>query len=431
MEVDDLIQAGMIGLLEAAAHYSSDRGASFETYAGIRIRGAMIDALRQLDWAPRSVHRKAREAADGHARHRDEARAAPPATPRVAAADGHPARRSTTRSCRTPRPASCPASMKWRASPTWPARSRIRCWMPKRGALRTAVAEAIAALPERERLVMSMYYDDELNLKEIGAVLGVSESRVCQLHGQALVRLRGKLASWRRDEHEERPMDLLSIIGIVLAFVALLVGAILKGAGLHALLSSAAHDDRGGGHLRRHPGADAGRGDEARLRHPAVGVPFAGAGLRAPSSRGWWSGARSRAARACWALSRMLDDEHDEFIRKGLQLVIDGSEPDQIRGIMEVDLDGREAADLRAAKVFEGMGVYAPTLGIIGAVLGLMAVMQNLGRSQQAGHRHRRGLHRHGVRHRPRQPVPAAHRQQAEDRRAGTEPTCAKWSSKA
>jgi chemotaxis protein MotA len=65
-------------------------------------------------------------------------------------------------------------------------------------------------------------------------------------------------------------------------------------------------------------------------------------------------------------------------MRKGLQLVVDGSEPDAIRATMEVDLNGREAADLRAAKVFEGMGVYAPTLGIIGAVLGLMAVMQNL-----------------------------------------------------
>src|SRR5215472_6041121 len=63
VEVDDLIQAGMLGLLEAASNYTASRGASFETYAGIRIRGAMIDALRALDWAPRSVHRKARAAA--------------------------------------------------------------------------------------------------------------------------------------------------------------------------------------------------------------------------------------------------------------------------------------------------------------------------------------------------------------------------------
>ena len=64
VEVDDLIQAGMLGLLEAAANYSAGRGASFETYAGIRIRGAMIDGLRKLDWAPRSVHRKARAVAN-------------------------------------------------------------------------------------------------------------------------------------------------------------------------------------------------------------------------------------------------------------------------------------------------------------------------------------------------------------------------------
>ena len=67
------------------------------------------------------------------------------------------------------------------------------------GALRVAVAEAIAGLPERERLVMSMYYDDELNLKEVGAVLGISESRVCQLHGQALVRLRARLRNWNSE----------------------------------------------------------------------------------------------------------------------------------------------------------------------------------------------------------------------------------------
>ncbi len=86
-----------------------------------------------------------------------------------------------------------------------PRRSRIAvpipCLIPN-GALRSAVAEAIAGLPERERLVMSMYYDDELNLKEIGAVLGISESRVCQLHGQALVRLRSRLRSWNTERQD-------------------------------------------------------------------------------------------------------------------------------------------------------------------------------------------------------------------------------------
>jgi chemotaxis protein MotA len=81
----------------------------------------------------------------------------------------------------------------------------------------------------------------------------------------------------------------------------------------------------------------------------------------------------------------MIDDEADPFLRKGLQLVIDGSEPEAIRSMLEVDLETREAADTRAARVFEGMGVYSPTLGIIGAVLGLMAVMQNLADPSRLG----------------------------------------------
>jgi chemotaxis protein MotA len=84
-------------------------------------------------------------------------------------------------------------------------------------------------------------------------------------------------------------------------------------------------------------------------------------------------------------LEPMIEDEADPFLRKGLQLVVDGSEPDAIRNTLEVELEAREAADTRAAKVFEGMGIYAPTLGIIGAVLGLMAVMQNLADPSRLG----------------------------------------------
>ena len=77
-------------------------------------------------------------------------------------------------------------------------------------------------------------------------------------------------------------------------------------------------------------------------------------------------------------LEPVLRNERDDFIARGLQLVVDGSEPEDIRSILEIELESREAADLRAARVFEGMGTYAPTMGIVGAVLGLMAVMQNL-----------------------------------------------------
>jgi RNA polymerase sigma factor for flagellar operon FliA len=199
VEVDDLIQAGMIGLLEAATHYASDRGASFETYAGIRIRGAMIDALRKQDWAPRSVHRKARAAASAireiEGREGREARDTEIAQAMGIPLDEYHRIVQDSSACQLSsmdEVDDAVAVADREANPLLETES---------GALRSAVAEAIGGLPERERLVMSMYYDDELNLKEIGAVLGISESRVCQLHGQALVRLRSRLRSW----HSERP----------------------------------------------------------------------------------------------------------------------------------------------------------------------------------------------------------------------------------
>lgn len=202
VDVADLIQAGMLGLLEAAANYAANRGASFETYAGIRIRGAMIDALRKLDWAPRSVHRKARAVA---AAMRDIEKE----TGRDAR-DGEIAERlgielgeyhsivQDAASCRL-------ASLDDTASTvTMPDDSADPFREVADEGFRAALAQSIETLPERERLVMSLYYSDGLNLKEIGAVLKVTESRVCQLHGQALVRLKARLTEWREDAAEER-----------------------------------------------------------------------------------------------------------------------------------------------------------------------------------------------------------------------------------
>jgi chemotaxis protein MotA len=172
-------------------------------------------------------------------------------------------------------------------------------------------------------------------------------------------------------------VDILSIIGIVLAFIALLAGAVMKGAGLHSLMSSAALMIVVVGTfaaiLVQTPGKEMRRAFGILpwvFRSP---IPDPRAILARMVE--WSQIARKQGL---LGLEPLLDNERDDFIRKGLQLVIDGGEPDVIRSILEVDLNGREAADLRAAKVFEGMGVYAPTLGIIGAVLGLMAVMQNL-----------------------------------------------------
>jgi RNA polymerase sigma factor FliA len=194
VEVEDLIQAGMLGLLEAAGNFSAGRGASFETYAGIRIRGAMIDALRKLDWAPRSVHRKAREVAEvireleretGH-----EARDADIATRMGISLGEYHRIVQDAANCQL-------ASLDdGQASEHGDDGGDPFIETADEG-FRDALAHAISELPERERLVMSMYYRDELNLKEIGAVMKVTESRVCQLHGQALSRLKARLVDWR------------------------------------------------------------------------------------------------------------------------------------------------------------------------------------------------------------------------------------------
>jgi RNA polymerase sigma factor for flagellar operon FliA len=201
VEIQDLMQAGMMGLLEAAQNYSSGRGASFETYAGIRIRGAMLDALRKLDWAPRSVHRKARAAA--LALREVEARLGSQATEADVAAQLGVSLPEYQRVLQDALGCQLLHFNEGEPGEDSPLdRVADGAPDPERLALdesrRKAIATAIEHLPERERLVLSLYYEHELNLKEIGAVLKVTESRVCQLHGQALLRLRALLADWYR-----------------------------------------------------------------------------------------------------------------------------------------------------------------------------------------------------------------------------------------
>ena len=195
VEVDDLIQAGMLGLLEAAANYSEGRGASFETYAGIRIRGAMLDGLRKLDWAPRSVHRKARAVAKAireiESEIGREARDVEVAERLGLKLSEYHRIVEDSAGCQISSLTTEEGEMTLTDSSADPFRDVVD------EDFRAALAEAISNLPERERLVMSLYYDDELNLKEIGAALRVSESRICQIHGQALVRLQARLAGWR------------------------------------------------------------------------------------------------------------------------------------------------------------------------------------------------------------------------------------------
>ncbi len=195
VEIDDLMQAGMIGLLEAAANFDASRGASFETWAGIRIRGAMLDEVRKLDWTPRSVRHKFRQVSE--AMRTLEARTGRAAEGREVAElvgisideyhailrDAAGSRLFSFEETQEETPA------RSAAAPGDQAPDQVL----SSAQFKQQLAGAVGRLPERERLVLSLYYEQELNLKEIGAVLEVSESRVCQIHGQALIRLRSML----------------------------------------------------------------------------------------------------------------------------------------------------------------------------------------------------------------------------------------------
>ena len=195
-EIDDLVQSGMIGLLEAANNYDPSRGASFGTFAGIRIRGAMLDEVRRHDWTPRSVHQKHRRvsevirAIEGETgRHAKSSEIA--ARLNISLDDYHKILQDT---------AGCKLfSLDEAIDETTPTKqiANERAILPDEALsadqFREELANLIRDLPERERMVLSLYYERELNLKEIGEVLGVSESRVCQIHGQALARLRASV----------------------------------------------------------------------------------------------------------------------------------------------------------------------------------------------------------------------------------------------
>lgn len=210
VEIDDLIQAGMLGLIDAARNFQSDQGAAFETYASIRIRGAMIDEIRRGDWVPRSVHRRYRDIVA--ATRQVEQRTGQAATSQeIAAAMGvsmdeyHGMVENAARG----QLVSLDAHMDEHDGEARLASRGIAG--PERqfeqAEFRGALAAAIDGLPERERLVLSLYYEQELNLREIGAVLGVSESRACQIHGQAAVRLRARLSDWSRDDGSDDDDD--------------------------------------------------------------------------------------------------------------------------------------------------------------------------------------------------------------------------------
>jgi len=198
--VDDLIQSGMIGLFEAANNFDNTKGASFETFAGIRIRGAMLDEMRRGDWTPRSVHKNSRmvsnaitllEAEFGRdvtdievaekldiSLHEYHQILSEVSTGKILGIDDLGVSEDALKFDET-----CHGDDPYQSI--------------ENSSFKKGLTECVSTLPEREALVLSLYYEEELNLREIGQVLDVSESRVSQIHSQAMHRLKSRMQSWQ------------------------------------------------------------------------------------------------------------------------------------------------------------------------------------------------------------------------------------------
>jgi RNA polymerase sigma factor for flagellar operon FliA len=198
--VDDLIQSGMIGLLEASNNFDNAKGASFETFAGIRIRGAMLDEIRRGDWTPRSVHKNSRLVSAAIkslemqlGRDVSDQEVATKLELSLSAYHNILNEVSSGKILGIDdlgiNEESLPASNTQNNDEPYQQIEQV--------IFKKSLSECISSLPEREALVLSLYYDEELNLREIGQVLDVSESRISQIHSQALHRLKARMQNWQ------------------------------------------------------------------------------------------------------------------------------------------------------------------------------------------------------------------------------------------
>ena len=197
IQLDDLIQAGMEGLLEAARHYDDSKGASFETYAGIRIRGYMLDEVRRNDWVPRSVYRNARtiSAAVKLVENRlgRDAKDHEVAEELGISLDEYHAMLNDSNGAHLYGFDDLGVTEDVLKDETLGLSTEPHVNV-MRADMKTHLAQLINHLPKNERLVLSLYYEQDLNLKEIGDVLDVSESRVSQILSQATHRIKARLA---------------------------------------------------------------------------------------------------------------------------------------------------------------------------------------------------------------------------------------------
>jgi RNA polymerase sigma factor for flagellar operon FliA len=201
VEMSDLVSVGVIGLIDAATRYQPALGVPFDAFARRRVRGAMLDSLRELDWAPRSLRRLRRDVDTTIARLRHEL-GTEPGDAAIAEAMGLSldAYNKVLEQLRTldivaVRPLDAPGDDGARLLDLCVDQSEGVVARLERKELVAELARALQQLPERERQILALSYEQELTLAEIGQVIGVSESRVCQLRSQAIARLRSSLTT--------------------------------------------------------------------------------------------------------------------------------------------------------------------------------------------------------------------------------------------
>jgi RNA polymerase sigma factor for flagellar operon FliA len=201
VQIDDIIQAGMIGLLDAASRYDEFHGAQFETYATQRIRGAMLDELRGADWLPRSLRRDMRRIEQSISRQQQKLGRAP--SEGEIAADLEVSLAEYQQMLQASRGAQLVYYEDFHGDDHDDFFERFEFTSDDNPLdllsderFRAELVRAIEALPERERMVMAMIYEQDMNLREIGEVFGVGESRVSQLHSQAVARLRSRMKGY-------------------------------------------------------------------------------------------------------------------------------------------------------------------------------------------------------------------------------------------
>lgn len=192
IQVDDLFQAGMLGLLEAARNYDPGKGASFTTYASIRIRGAMLDEVRKNDWLPRSVYRNARMIA-GAVKTVENRKGSDAKDAEIADELGVSLHeyQQMNRDTHVGQLSSFDDVNHGEIGTIENIQEPLA--NVQREDFYNLLMRAIDTLPERERLVLAFYYDKDLNLKQIGSMLGLTESRVCQIRTQAMLKIQAKL----------------------------------------------------------------------------------------------------------------------------------------------------------------------------------------------------------------------------------------------